>query len=325
MKRRSFVAGLGIATLLPFAARAQQPAMPVIGFINIASAEGYAPYVAAFRGGLKESGYIDGQNVIIEFRWAEGSHDRLPGMAADLVRRQVSVIVANTPANAIAKTLTATIPIVFTTAGDPVQLGLVASLSRPGGNITGVSQLNVEIGPKRVELAQQLIPGSADVGFLINPSDSVRAATLLRDAEAAAAPLGLRLRVFRAATDAEIENAFADFARLKSGALVIGPDPIFNIKSKLLAEYSLRHAVPAIYQYQEFADAGGLVSYGGNIKESYRWAGIYAGRILKGAKPSDLPVQQSTTVEMIINLKTAKAIGITVPLSLLGRADQIIE
>lgn len=326
MRRREFITLLGgMAAATPFSARAQQPAMPVIGFLNVASPEAYAPYVAAFREGLKESGYVDGQNVIIEFRWAEGNADRLPGMAADLIRRQVSVIVANSPANAIAKSATTTIPIVFTTAGDPIKLGLVASMSRPDGNVTGVSQLNVEIGPKRVELAHQLMPDATDVGFLINPSDSARATTLLKDAEAAAAPMGLRLHAYRVTTEAEIESAFADFARLKSGALVIGPDALFNIRSKLLAELALRHAVPTIYQYQEFADAGGLLSYGGNIRESYLWAGIYAGRILKGAKPADLPVQQTTKVEMIINLKTAKAIGITVPLSLLGRADQIIE
>jgi putative ABC transport system substrate-binding protein len=324
--RRAFISGLGgaVATL-PFRTRAQQGTMPVIGFLNLASQQGYAPYIAAFREGLKEGSYVDGQNVVIEFQWAEGDVDRLPEMAADLVRRQVSVIVANTPGNVLAKKATTTIPIVFTTASDPVQLGLVTSLSRPGGNVTGVSQLNVEIGPKRVELARQLFPNSAVVGFLLNPSDAGRAGTLLKDAEAAAAPLGLKLHVYRASTDAEIESAFAEFARLKSGALVIGAHAMFNTKSKLLADLSLRHAVPTIYQYQEFADAGGLLSYGGNIRESYHWAGVYAGRILKGTKPADLPVQQSTKVEMIINLKTAKALGIDVPLSLLGRADQVIE
>lgn len=315
----------GAAIALPTSTQAQQSSLPVIGFLNLAAPEGYAPYIAAFREGLKESGYSDGHNVTIEFRWAEGNADRLAAMAADLVRRQVSVIVANTPGNVLAKNATSTIPIVFTTAGDPVQLGLVTSLSRPGGNVTGVSQLNVEIGPKRVELAHQLIPGSTDVGFLLHPSDPVRAETLLKDAEAAAAPLGLKLRVFRATADAEIENAFADFARLKSGALVIGAHAFFNTKSKLFGELTLRHAVPTIYQYPEFTDAGGLVSYGGNIRESYLWAGIYAGRILKGARPADLPVQQSTKVEMIINLKTAKTLGLTVPLLLLGRADRIIE
>jgi len=323
MQRRAFIAGVG-ATTWSIAGRAQQ-ALPVIGFLNVASATGYSNYVAAFRDGLKESGYVEGQSIAIEYRWAEGHYDRLPEMAADLVRRQVSVIAANTPANLIAKAATNTIPIVFTTAGDPVQLGLVASLSRPGGNVTGVSQLNVEIGPKRLELAYQLMPNANVVGFLLNPSDPARAGELLKDAEAAAARLGLRLDVFRAATDVEIETVISEFGRLKAGVLVIGSDALFNSKSALLAELALRHAVPAIYQYNEFASAGGLISYGSSIEDSYRWAGVYAGRILKGTKPSELPVQRSTRVELIVNLKTAKALGITVPLALLGRADQIIE
>jgi putative ABC transport system substrate-binding protein len=219
------------------------------------------------------------------------------------------VIAANTPANLIAKAATNTIPIVFTTAGDPVQLGLVASLSRPGGNVTGVSQLNVEIGPKRLELAYQLMPNANVVGFLLNPSDPARAGELLKDAEAAAARLGLRLDVFRAATDVEIETVISEFGRLKAGVLVIGSDALFNSKSALLAQLALRHAVPAIYQYNEFTSAGGLISYGSSIEDSYRWAGVYAGRILKGTKPSELPVQRSTRVELIVNLKTAKALG----------------
>jgi ABC-type uncharacterized transport system substrate-binding protein len=324
MKRRMFIAGLGASAALPLAARAQA-AMPVIGFFNVASPEGYALYAAAFRDALKEGGYIEGQNLAIEYRWAEGQYDRLPEMAAELVRRQVSVIVANTPANLAARDATKAIPIVFTTASDPVQLGLVSNLSRPGGNITGVTQLNVEIGPKRLELAHELMPAATAVAFLVNPGDPSRAETLTKDARAAVIPLGLRLDVLRAANDAEIDAAFAGFAQLKAGVLVIGADAFFNGKSQLLAELSLRYSVPAIYQYNEFANAGGLMSYGGSIKESYRWAGTYAGRILKGAKPADLPVQQSTTVELIVNLKTAKALGITVPLSLLGRADQIIE
>jgi len=324
MKRRMFIAGLGASAALPLAARAQA-AMPVIGFFNVASPEGYALYAAAFRDALKEGGYIEGQNLAIEYRWAEGQYDRLPEMAAELVRRQVSVIVANTPANLAARDATKAIPIVFTTASDPVQLGLVSNLSRPGGNITGVTQLNVEIGPKRLELAHELMPAATAVAFLVNPGDPSRAETLTKDARAAVIPLGLRLDVLRAANDAEIDAAFAGFAQLKAGVLVIGADAFFNGKSQLLAELSLRYSVPAIYQYNEFANAGGLMSYGGSIKESYRWAGTYAGRILKGAKHADLPVQQSTTVELIVNLKTAKALGITVPLSLLGRADQIIE
>jgi putative ABC transport system substrate-binding protein len=324
MQRREFIGLAGGAATWPLVARAQQ-ALPVIGFLNVASPEGYSNYVDAFRDGLKESGYIEGQSVAIEYRWAEGRYDRLPEMAADLVRRQVSVIAANSPANLIAKAATKTIPIVFTTAGDPVQLGLVASLSRPGGNVTGVSQMNVEIGPKRLELAYQLMPNANVVGLLLNPSDSTRAGELLKDAEAAAARLGVRLQVFRAATDVEIETVIAEFGRLKLGVLVIGADALFNSKSAQLAELALRHAVPAIYQYNEFASAGGLISYGSSIEDSYRWAGVYAGKILRGTKPSELPVQRSTRVELIVNLKTAKALGITVPLSLLGRADRIIE
>jgi ABC-type uncharacterized transport system substrate-binding protein len=324
MQRRAFIAGIAATTAWTTIGRAQQ-ALPVVGFLNVASPAGYSKYLAAFRDGLKESGYVEGQNVAIEYRWAEGRYDRLPDMAADLVRRQVSVIAANTPANLIAKAATSTIPIVFTTAGDPVQLGLVASLSRPGGSTTGVSQLNVEIGPKRLELAHQLMPSATVVGILLNPGDPLRAAKLLKDAESAAARLGLQLDVLRAVTDLEIETAITNFGRLKAGVLVIGPDAMFNSKSALLAELTLRNAVPAIYQYNEFASAGGLISYGGSIEESYRWAGIYTGKILKGARPSELPVQQSTTVELIVNLKTAKALGITVPLSLLSRADQVIE
>jgi putative ABC transport system substrate-binding protein len=325
MRRRDFIAVVGGATVTwPLMARAQQP-MPVIGFLNVASLEGYALYVAAFRDGLKESGYVEGQNVAIEYRWAEGQYDRLPAMAADLVRRQVSVIVANTPANLAAKKATDTIPIVFTTASDPVQIGLVSNLSRPGGNVTGVSQLNEALGPKRLELAHELMPTATLIALLVNPSDPGRAKRLVDEVQAAAIHLGLQLHILRAGTEAEIEAAFAGFAELKAGVLVIGADALFNGKSKLLAELSLRYAVPAIYQYAEFTDAGGLISYGGSIRESYRWAGVYAGRILKGVKPADLPVQQSIKVELIVNLKTAKALGVTVPLSLLGRADQVIE
>jgi putative ABC transport system substrate-binding protein len=325
MRRREFITLLGGAvTTWPLIARAQ-PAMPVIGFLNVASPEGYANYVAAFRDGLKQSGYVEGQNVVIEYHWAEGHYDRLSDMAADLVRRQVTVIVANTPANLAAKKATDTIPVVFTTASDPVQIGLVSNFSRPGGNVTGVSQINVALGPKRLELAHELMPAATLLALLVNESDPARAETLSNEVQAAAGHLGLQLRILRAGTDAEIEAAFAGFAQLKAGVLVIGGDAFYNSRSKLLAELSLRHAVPAIYEYNEFTNAGGLMSYSGSIKESYRWAGIYTGRILKGDKPADLPVQRSTTVELIVNLKTAKALGITVPLSLLGRADQIIE
>jgi putative ABC transport system substrate-binding protein len=325
MKRREFICLAGGVAVWPLTVRAQQSAMPVIGFLNVGSPEGYANYLPAFHDGLKESGFVEGQNVVIEYRWAHAHYDKLPAMAADLVSRQVSVILANTPANSIAKAITSTIPVVFTTASDPVQLGLVPSLSRPGGNVTGVSQLNVQVGPKRFELAHELVPDALAVGFLLNPGDPERAATLLKDAEVAAAGLGLKLYVFRATTPVEIETAFTDLVGAKVNVLVIGADALFNNESKLIAQLALRNAVPAIYQYDEFVRAGGLISYGGSIKDSYRWAGIYVGRILKGAKPADLPVQQSNSVELVVNLKTAKALTINVPLTLLGRADEVIE
>jgi putative ABC transport system substrate-binding protein len=324
MRRREFIGLVGGVAAWPLAARAQQT-MPVIGFFNAASSEAYVPYVAAFRDGLKERGYVEGQNAAIEYHWAEGNYDRLANMAANLVRRQVSVIVANTPAHLAAKAATSTIPIVFTTGSDPVQIGLVPSLSRPGGNVTGVSQLNAVLVSKRLELAHELMPAATAIAFLLNPNDAPRAETVLRDARAAASHLKLQLHVLLASSDAETEAAFAGFVALKAGVLVIGADALFNAKSRMLAELSLRYAVPSIYENSEFAYAGSLISYGGNLKESYRWAGIYTGRILKGDKPADLPVQLVTKVELIVNLKTAKAMGITVPLSLLGRADEVIE
>jgi putative ABC transport system substrate-binding protein len=324
MRRREFIAGLGGTAALSFAVRAQQ-AMPVIGFINSTSAQKYQPQVAAFREGLKESGFVDGENVVIEYRWAEGDYDRLPELAADLVMRRVAVIVANTPANLAAKNATDTIPVVFTTSSDPVQIGLVTNLNHPGGNVTGASQLNALLGPKRLELAHELFPAASEHALLINPNDAIRAEKFMTEVREAATHLGLQLRLLRAGTEAEIETALAEFAQTKAGALLVGSDPFYSANLRLLAEAALRHKVSAIYEYTEFTDAGGLMSYGGNIKESYRLAGIYAGRILKGAKPGDLPVQQSTTVELIVNLRTAKTLGVTVPLSLLARADKIIE
>jgi putative tryptophan/tyrosine transport system substrate-binding protein len=317
MRRREFLGLLsGAAVALPLTARAQQSAIPVIGFLNGSSSEGYAPRVAAFRQGLQQAGYFEGRNVAIEFRWAEGHHDRLPEMAADLAGRQVSVIVANTPANRIAKAATNSIPIVFTTSSDPVQIGLVASMNRPGGNVTGVSQLNVEVGPKRLELAHELMPSETDMALLVNTNNPT----------AAAIEKGMqRLHVISASNDAEVESAFAGFARLEAGVLVIGTDAFFNGLIERLATLATRHAVPTIYQYNEFTAAGGLMSYGGSVNDSYHLAGIYTGRILKGEKPADLPVQQSTKVELLVNLKTAKALGLTVPQSILGRADEVIE
>lgn len=325
MRRREFITLLGAATVWPFAARAQQSALPVIGFLNVASPEGFRNYIAAFREGLKEIGYVEGQNVAIEYRWAEGRYVLLPEMAADLVRRQVSVIVANTPANLAAKKATSTIPIVFTTGVDPVKIGLVSNLRRPGGNVTGVSQLNAQLEPKRVELAHELTPAATVMVLLVNPSDPAGADRLLKETQDAAASLGLKVEAVRGGSDTDIESAFAGFAALKAGVMVIGADAYFSARSGFLAELSQRYAVPAIYQTSEFTAAGGLMSYGGSVPDSYHQAGVYAGRILKGEKPADLPVQQSTKVRLIVNLKTAKALGITVPLSLLGRADEVIE
>jgi putative ABC transport system substrate-binding protein len=326
MKRREFITLLGGAAAWPLAAHAQQPAMPVIGFLNGAWPGGYALYVAAFRQGLKEAGYVDGQNVAVEYRWAEGQYERLPAQAADLVRRRVSVIAAtSTPANLVAKAATSTIPIVFTTGSDPVQLGLVESLSRPGGNVTGVSQLNIEVAPKRLELAHELVSTATLMALLLNPADPAQAEPQLRDLQAAARQLGLQLHVLHASTEREIDDAFATVAQLRAGALVIGGDPFFNGRSEQLGALTLRYAVPTIYEQRQFAVACGLISYSGSLTESYRLAGVYTGRILKGEKPADLPVQQVTKVELIINLKTAKALGLTVPIPLLGRADEVIE
>ena len=326
MRRRDVITLIGGAAAgWPLAVRAQQSVMPVIGFLNGASLVGYAPMVAAFSQGLKEAGYVEGQNVAIEYRWADGHYDRLPTLAADLVRRKVSVIAAtSTPANLVAKTATNTIPIVFTTASDPVQLGLVASLSRPGGNVTGATQLSVEVGPKRLELAHELIPAATAVALLVNPTNP-SADTLSKDLMAAALTRGLKLYVLRASTESEIDAAFTSVIERRASVLVIGTDAFFNGQSKQLAALTVRHSVPAIYQYGDFTAAGGLLSYGGSIKNSYRLAGVYTGRILKGEKPADLPVQQSTKVELIINLKTAKALGLTIPQTLLARADEVIE
>ena len=323
--RRKFLATLGAATVAwPLAARAQQAAMPVIGFLNSASADAYARFTAAFHQGLAETGFVVGQNVAIEYRWADGHYERLPALAAELVRLGVAVIAVSGPAAPPAKAATTTIPIVFTAGYDPIELGLITSLSRPGGNLTGVSILNVELGPKRLELLHEVVPMAAIVALIINPANP-NAGSQTRELQGAAAALGLKLHVLHASSDRELTAAFATLRELRAGALLIGADPFFNSQSQLLATLAGRHAIPAIYQYREFAAAGGLMSYGGSLTDSYRQAGIYTGRILAGAKPGELPVQQSTKVELIINLKTAKALGITFPLPLIGRADEVIE
>jgi putative ABC transport system substrate-binding protein len=326
VRRRDFIMLVGGATVAaPLAARAQQP-MPVIGFLNSASREGYAPFVAAFVQGLKETGHIDGQNVAIEYRWAEGQYDRLPGLIADLVQHQVMLLAATSTLAALAaKEAKLTIPVVFTTGGDPVKLGLVDNLSRPSGNITGATQLNVEIGPKRLELMHELLPTATIMALLVNPTNPV-AKSLSREMEVAGRGLGLQLHVLEASTDAELEIAFATLKKLGiSGLVVVGGDGFFTSRSDQLAALAIRHGVPAICPTHEFASAGGLISYGGSNKDSYRTAGSYAGRILKGKKPENLPVQQATRIEMIVNLKAAKALGLKVPLALLGRADEVIE
>jgi putative ABC transport system substrate-binding protein len=326
MHRRAFILAVGGAAAWPLAARAQQPAMPVIGFLNGGSPKGYAPMVAAFGRGLKEAGYVEGQNVAIEYRWAEGQFDRLPALVADLVGRQAAVIAAtSTPAALAAKAATTTTPIIFTTSADPVQLGLVPSLSRPGGNVTGALQLNVEVAPKRLQLLHELMPAASVMGLLVNPT-SAAAEAQARELQAAAVSLGLRLHVVQASAERDFDKVFATLRQLRAGGLVIASaDPFFTSRGEQLGALTLQHAVPAAYQYREFVAAGGLMSYGGSITDTYRLAGLYTGRILKGEKPAELPVQQGTKIELIINLKTAKALGLTVPMPLLGRADEVIE
>ena len=327
MRRREFITLVGgAATLAPFAARAQQ-AMPVIGFLNGASAASYAPFTRAFHQGLGETGFVEGQNVTVEYRWADGQYDRLPAMAADLIRRQVAVMAAtSTPAALAARAANTTIPVVFTTASDPVELGLVASLNRPGGNFTGATQLNLEVAPKRLEILRELFPKAIDVVLLVNPGNPIVASSSAQDLATPARTLALKLHVLHATSESEIEAVLATFAQQRMGGLMIsGGDAFFNSRSEQLGALGIRYGVPIIYQGRVFAHAGGLISYGGSVADSYRLAGGYAGRILKGEKPAELPVQQSSKVEMIINLKTAKALGITMPLSLLGRADEVIE
>ena len=325
MKRRTFITLLGGAAAWPLAASAQQPARPVIGYLNSRARGDSVTALAAFHHGLREAGYMEGHNIAIEYRWAEGQYDRLRVLAADLVRRQVTVITATTnPATLAAKAATATIPVVFFTGDDPVTAGLVASLNRPGGNLTGVTTLNVEVGPKRLQLLHELVPAATIFALLVNPGNPF-SEILSRDAEAAARALGLQLHVVRASTEGELNAVFASLVQLRVGALFIGNDAFFASRSEQLAALSLRYAVPTIFAYHEFAAAGGLMSYGTDLNDAYRLTGVYTGRILKGAKPADLPVQQVTKLELILNLKAARALGLTVPLPLLGRADEVIE
>jgi putative ABC transport system substrate-binding protein len=323
--RRKLIAAFSSAAVWPLVARAQKSTLPVIGFLNAASYDKSAYLVSAFHKGLGETGFIEGRNVAFEYLSAEGEYDRLPALAAELVRHQVNVIAATgTPAGLPAKAATTTIPIVFVTGSDPVQQGLVSNLSRPNGNITGATTLAVELARKRMELLHELVPGASLIAALINPTGP-NLAPLLSDLEAAAQIVGLKVHVVHASTEQELDTVFSEIVQLRAGAVVIGVDTFFNSQSPRLAALALMHSVPAMYQYREFVAAGGLVSYGGSITDAYLVAGTYTGRILKGEKPAELPVQQSTKAELFINLTTAKTLGIGVPSTLLARADEVIE
>jgi ABC-type uncharacterized transport system substrate-binding protein len=326
MRRREFLTLLGGAAACPVAARAQQASMPVIGFLGPGSAESDAYRVTAFRQGLSEAGLVEGQHFAIEYRWAESHYDRLPALAIELVHRKVAVIAtSSTPAALAAKAATSTIPIVFETAADPVKIRLVASLARPGGNVTGVTQASEEVAPKRLELLHELVPKAGVVALLVNPTAPELAEPQARGGLSAAQALGVELHVLNASTEQDFDRVFAQLTELRAGGLVIGGSAFFTSHVKQLAALTVKHAVPAIYQWREFAAAGGLMSYGPNVIDTHRLVGIYAGRILKGSKPADLAVQQASKVEMFINLKTARALGIAVPLPLSGRADEIFE
>jgi putative tryptophan/tyrosine transport system substrate-binding protein len=327
MRRREFLALLGGSTAAwPLAARAQHRNMPVIGFLSGESPGLFADRLRAFRQGLDEAGFVESRNVAIEYRWARGEYDRLPALAADLVRQLVTVMVATTtPALLAAKAATSTIPIVFSTGGDPVQMGLAASLNRPGGNMTGVSNLTVETGAKQIELLHELIPAATLIALLVNPTNPVLAGSLSRDLQTAARTMRQQILVVGASTESDVNTAFTTLVEKRVSALVVGNDPFFNSRPDQLVALAARHAVPAIYPFREFAVAGGLMSYGSNLADPYRLVGVYTGRILNGKKPADLPIQQVAKVEFVINLKTAQALGLTFPITLLGRADEVIE
>jgi putative ABC transport system substrate-binding protein len=328
MRRRDFiriVAGSAVAAW-PLAARPQQPAMPVVGFLNGASAEGYTKFLAEFRRGLNSMGFVEGQNVAVEYRWAEGHYDRLPSLAADLIRRQVAVIAAtSTPAAFAAKKATTTIPIVFTTGSDPVEIGLVTNIARPGGNITGATQITMEVGQKRLELLHQLIPDATVLAIAVNPSNPAVAEVQIRDAQDAMRTLGLKLEIVQARDEEEFDKAIAGLRQRAGGLVIGGGDSFFLSESAKLAEIAARHKVPAIFHGREFAAAGGLLSYGASVAASYLLAGVYTGRILRGEKPGDLPVQRSSKLEIYINLKAAKSLGVTIPQGLVITADEVFE
>jgi putative tryptophan/tyrosine transport system substrate-binding protein len=324
ISRREFVAGLGaVAVGTPFAASAQQATRPVIGFLHLGIPQSYAPMVAAFVQGLSEAGFVDTRNVAIEYLWAENQADRLPAMAADLVRRGVAVIApAGGPASVrAAKAATTTIPVVFSLGSDPVRMGFVDSLNRPGGNVTGVTFLANELEAKQLELLRELVPGADAIGYLVNPSNPNTATAV----QAAGQVLGRRIHVFNASNEGDLDLAFAGLGQQRAGALLVSPDPLFTSRREQIVTLALRHAMPTMYQFREFVAAGGLISYGVDLKDTYRQHGIYVGRVLKGASPADLPVMQPTKFELVINLKTAKALGLSVPPTLLGRADEVIE
>jgi len=327
MRRRDFISLVGGSTVAwPLATRAQQQAMPVVGFLGTTTPDDFADRVAAFRGGLKEAGYIEGKNVVVEYRWPEGNYDRLPTLAADLVRLQVAVIAAvgGEPSPLAAKAATATIPIVFSIGGDPVRLGLVASLNRPGGNITGVNFFQSDLGAKRLGLLHELLPKASVIGMLVNPTFG-DAETHVRDAKEAALPLGVQIHVVRARTTDDFDTAFATLAQQKIDALLLANDAFFLSERRKLIALAARYAIAAVYFWREFAVDGGLMSYSPSLSQAYRQVGIYTGKILNGAKPADLPVVQATKFEFVINLKTAKTLGLTFPSGLLAIADEVIE
>jgi putative ABC transport system substrate-binding protein len=325
LRRREFIAGLGAAAW-PIATRAQQRAMPLIGFLSPQSADDYSKKLtAAFLRSLRETGYVEGENFAVEYRWAENQFDRLPALAADLVRRRVAVIVAPGAAAALAaKAATTTIPIVFVAGSDPVALGLVASLNRPGANLTGSAVLTSEVSPKQLQLLRELIPDAGLLGVLVDPA-SAATQSLIADLQAAARTLGLQLVVVTARTESDLETAFATLSQHRVGGVLVGGSPFYNRRMEQVAALAAHHALPAIYQYREYTMAGGLMSYGSSLGYVYHQAGIYTGRILKGEKPADLPVEQAVKIELVINLKTAKALGLTIPETLLATADEVIQ